>query len=798
MITNGAQILDAAWAILDTDQSGSVDPGVLVSNFRAHSHPWVISGRMSASDCLQSFLAECSVGGQLPARATFNEFKEYFTQAYPPSLVSEAEFQAIVGGVWGVNPMTVSSRASPLSEASNGPPTLPQSFSRTPPPPSPRSADRADVSAGLQPILNRLKNVAVQGGPRAFAALSRQVPPGGRIGLAEFKSAVKLVLGGASVADHELRFLFEHFDSNGLGYMHFGSFIDALKPQAAFGARRRNAIAAAFGAIDRTRTGAVNATVVVNAYRAAQHPEVLAGRMSEDAARAEFLDTFECGGEAEGLVTLDEFLCYHTSLPIEDDKYFELLLRNTWGLHEFNPEPSSSPSLSGSAPSTSTPPAPPPPPPELMLPPNPDEAAPLLPSAQDLEQPAGKSHRQMHDAVTFGLPLTSIRQPPAQEPERHFNDAFTRESGGFPRPRREVLGRGERKLAELPRHLQSCLAVTGHAISESKASAQQINEAAGKRAGKMSGPRARLFGGSFNIFASDENESNRNVAPPPPPPPPWALQPPAIPGASSGSEGTGSDTSGYRPRAATGLELPDKALQKLSDKLKDQGLKSCCRFGRVLRTMDETGRGLDEARFTKSLREGGFPEISSRDAAALFRYLDRSCAGTLQVNELFDHLYGPFPKSRARAVRAAFEALLKRARSEAGPGGEPTLDPATMARCFDPNGYPDERGPDSVMAEFVDTFECLNGAVTWGAFIDYYKHLSFTVADDAAFEARVLGVWRASLPVLRDGVNPESMPNETGMRFGAMQGSVIFNTSYGKSKLDKSMAGVSSCTFLFY
>jgi len=244
-------------------------------------------------------------------------------------------------------------------------------------------------------------------------------------------------------------------------------------PQAAFGARRRNAIAEAFGAIDRTRTGAVNATVVVNAYRAAQHPEVLAGRMSEEAARAEFLDTFECGGEAEGLVTLDEFLRYHILLPIEDDNYFELLLRNTWGLHEFNPEPSSSPSPSGSAPTTSTPPAPPPPPPELMWPPNTAEAAPSMPSAQDLEQPAGKSHRQMHDAATFGLPLTSIRQPPvmppAQVPERHFNDAFTRDPGGFPRPRREVLGRGERKLAELPRHLQSCLAVTGHAISESTA-----------------------------------------------------------------------------------------------------------------------------------------------------------------------------------------------------------------------------------------------------------------------------------------------------------------------------------------
>ena len=134
MITNGAPILDAAWALLDPDQSGSVDPGVLVSNFRAHSHPWVISGRLSASDCLQSFLAECSVGGQLPGRATFNEFKEYFTRAYPPSLVSETEFQAIVRAVWGLSSMTAPVRSSPSPETTAGPPppVLFQSFSSAP------------------------------------------------------------------------------------------------------------------------------------------------------------------------------------------------------------------------------------------------------------------------------------------------------------------------------------------------------------------------------------------------------------------------------------------------------------------------------------------------------------------------------------------------------------------------------------------------------------------------------------------------------------------------------------------
>jgi len=782
MITNGAPILDAAWALLDPDQSGSVDPGVLVSNFRAHSHPWVISGRLSASDCLQSFLAECSVGGQLPGRATFNEFKEYFTRAYPPSLVSETEFQAIVRAVWGLSSMTAPVRSSPSPETTAGPPppVLFQSFSSAPPPPSPHSTNRVEITAGLQPILNRLGVEAMQGGPRAFAALSRQAPPGGMMGLAQFKAAVKQVLRGANVADHELRFLFEHFESNASGYMRFDAFIDALKPPATFGARRRNAISDAFGALDRTRAGAVNAAVVVNAYRPAQHPEVLAGRMSAEAARAEFMDTFECGGEAEGLVTFDEFLRYHLSLPIEDDNSFEFLLRNTWGLYEANSKPSPPPPHEA-APLLSAEPAPPPPPPQVTSPPNPVEAAPSMPGSQGLEQPAGKSNQRVHDSVTFGLPLTSFRQPPAvpqaQGPEPHFNNTPTNEQPvTMPRSRREVLGRGERKLAELPRHLQSCLAITGHAVNESTALAQQINEAAGKRAGKMSGPGARLFGGSFNIFATDEYESNATAVAPPPPPPPWAVQPPAIPGDSLSGE---TFAPGSRPREATGVELPDKVLHKLSEKLKDQGLKACCHFGRALRTMDETGRGLDEATFTKSLREGGFPEISSRDAAALFRYLDRSCAGTLQVNEIFDHLYGPFPRPRARAVRAAFESLLKRARSEAGPEGEPTLDPATVARCFDPSGYPDERGADAAMAEFVDTFECLNGTVTWGAFIDYYKHLSFTVADDAVFEARVLGVWRASLPLLQDGINPESMSNETGIRFGAMQGSVIFNTTYG-------------------
>ena len=57
---------------------------------------------------------------------------------------------------------------------------------------------------------------------------------------------------------------------------------------------------------------------------------------SRDFARgsphSQFLDTFDVGGVHDGKVTKDEFVNYYNnvSASVDDDDYFELMIRNTW------------------------------------------------------------------------------------------------------------------------------------------------------------------------------------------------------------------------------------------------------------------------------------------------------------------------------------------------------------------------------------------------------------------------------------------------------------------------------------
>ena len=65
-------------------------------------------------------------------------------------------------------------------------------------------------------------------------------------------------------------------------------------------------------------------------YSAAKHPDVIAGKRTADEVLREFLDTFD--PNRDGKVTPEEFCEYYSnvSASIDDDDYFELMMRNAW------------------------------------------------------------------------------------------------------------------------------------------------------------------------------------------------------------------------------------------------------------------------------------------------------------------------------------------------------------------------------------------------------------------------------------------------------------------------------------
>lgn len=88
----------------------------------------------------------------------------------------------------------------------------------------------------------------------------------------------------------------------------------------------------AFKKIDKDGNGYLDVQDVFSAYDASKHPDVIAGKRSSGEVLREFLDTFDVGGEKDGKVTVQEFENYYSNISasIDDDDYFELMIRNAW------------------------------------------------------------------------------------------------------------------------------------------------------------------------------------------------------------------------------------------------------------------------------------------------------------------------------------------------------------------------------------------------------------------------------------------------------------------------------------
>lgn len=73
---------------------------------------------------------------------------------------------------------------------------------------------------------------------------------------------------------------------------------------------------------------------VVYATNARSHPKYQSGEWTEDEVLRSFLDSIDTPGNPDGKVTRDEFMNYYAgvSATIDDDCYFDLMMRSCYGL----------------------------------------------------------------------------------------------------------------------------------------------------------------------------------------------------------------------------------------------------------------------------------------------------------------------------------------------------------------------------------------------------------------------------------------------------------------------------------
>ncbi|KAF4146840.1 EF hand [Phytophthora infestans] len=180
--------------------------------------------------------------------------------------------------------------------------------------------------------LEILRNSLYEHGAKGIRGLGRKFriidDDGNRsLSLDEFSKAVREHV--LELSEKEVEELFRFIDTNNSGGVDFDEFLLAVRGE--LNERRTQLVLAAFKILDADGSGVVDLDDIKMKYSAKQHPDVLQGRKTEDKVLLEFLDTFD-GGEKDGKVHPSEFVRYYAnvSASIDDDDYFELVIRNAW------------------------------------------------------------------------------------------------------------------------------------------------------------------------------------------------------------------------------------------------------------------------------------------------------------------------------------------------------------------------------------------------------------------------------------------------------------------------------------
>uniref|UniRef100_A0A6U0WUQ8 EF-hand domain-containing protein n=1 Tax=Rhizochromulina marina TaxID=1034831 RepID=A0A6U0WUQ8_9STRA len=149
----------------------------------------------------------------------------------------------------------------------------------------------------------------------------------GNLDQAEFQKC--MIEQRLDLTPEQIDALFMHFDEDKSGSITYDEFLVALRGK--LNERREQMVLLAFDVIDKDKSGILDLDDITEAYDASKHPDVIAGKRTKQEILREFLDVFD-GGEKDGQVFPNEFMRYYSNVSayIDDDDYFELMIRNAW------------------------------------------------------------------------------------------------------------------------------------------------------------------------------------------------------------------------------------------------------------------------------------------------------------------------------------------------------------------------------------------------------------------------------------------------------------------------------------
>jgi len=142
------------------------------------------------------------------------------------------------------------------------------------------------------------------------------------------------------ISQEECRRLFDMFDLNGDGEIDYNELMRSVVGEMS--PIRKDLVKKAFNKLDKDASGVIDMKDIQGVYNAKNHPDVKAGKKTEEEVLSEFLDTFELHHSLKNLqeknrkITLEEFVEYYTNISstIDRDDYFEMMITNAWNLND--------------------------------------------------------------------------------------------------------------------------------------------------------------------------------------------------------------------------------------------------------------------------------------------------------------------------------------------------------------------------------------------------------------------------------------------------------------------------------
>ncbi|EGR31608.1 hypothetical protein IMG5_105900, partial [Ichthyophthirius multifiliis] len=379
MNQNRKKLAQQAFKILDKDGSGVVDLYDIKQIYNGKMHPDVKSGKRTEESVLLEFINtfESYTGfrGIKDGQITQEEFEEYYS-FISASIDRDDYFELMMNNAWRMNDGANKNwqtkgcqyqqnkiikgnaqeyRSLTTQNAPFGTSNIPVDYSTNLRPninqqqqssqyfleKQPQFKVKSRISQQSLDLFQSFRQKILSRGTRGIQSLSRLYKiidddNNKKINTHEFIKCCKDLRMGFS--DQESAILFRFFDIDGSGEIDYDEFLFTVRGE--INQFRKGLVMKVFNKLDKNKNGYIELDDIIGIYNAKQHPDVKNGKKTEEEILGEFLDTFEihhaqATGNKQGRdkkVSKDEFIEYYTnvSASIDDDKYFEVMIRNAW------------------------------------------------------------------------------------------------------------------------------------------------------------------------------------------------------------------------------------------------------------------------------------------------------------------------------------------------------------------------------------------------------------------------------------------------------------------------------------